>query len=139
MRTFTAASAVRDRRAQRADFERNVKIIEAAVGVPPAVLSCLEAMQRQIADLQVRVSELENSPRGTANPAEAEDGRPRPPGVWCRMREAVRRTNYSRSGLLKLCRQGKVRFDYEGAHRVIDITSVPRKFSQRSAQSEHCT
>jgi hypothetical protein len=102
--------------------------------LPPEVVELLNTMREQIVDLQARVAALEgNAPHGGARPdlAESEDGRARLAGEWCRMAEAMRRTHYSRSGLLNLCRRGKIRFDFEGAHRIIDITSVPRKISRR--------
>jgi hypothetical protein len=122
-----------------ADFERNVRIIEAAVAPSPELVERLDVLEHIVRDqgaqLQaqaVRIAALE------ARPADDEDGEPLAAGEWCRMAEAMRRTFYSRSGLLKLCRQGKIRFDFEGAHRLIDISSVPRKISSASAQSAHC-
>jgi hypothetical protein len=56
-----------------------------------------------------------------------EDGAPRPPGRWRRMKEAMKATGYSESGLRRLCDLGRCAWDYEGPHRVIDVTTVPRR------------
>jgi hypothetical protein len=105
-----------------------------------AALEHLAADQAHMIAGQARVIEAQEARIAAleARPTDDEDGRPRLASVWCRMAEAMSRTHYSRSGLLNLCRRGKVRFDFEGPHRLIDITSVPRKISSASAQSEHC-
>lgn len=138
-------SAHKAQREQRAEYQRTLNIVQAAVAPSPDLLDRIAALERFVADQArvneaqaARITELEALLTHASNPVECEDGQPCPPGVWCRMAEAMRRTSYSRSGLLKLCRQGKIRFDYEGAHRVIDVTSVPRKISSASAQSAHC-
>jgi hypothetical protein len=61
-----------------------------------------------------------------------EDGPPRPPGRWLRMKAAARATGYSVSGLKKMCERGSITFDYEGPHRLINVATVPRKVSKVS-------
>jgi hypothetical protein len=110
------------------DFERNVKIIEAAIAAPPEVLDRLEALERlaqdqarTIAAQDARIAALEDRPPGD------EDGAPRPVGVWCKTKEAARRTGYSRSGLRKLRQQRRIIFDFSGPHCLYDVTSIVRK------------
>jgi hypothetical protein len=68
-----------------------------------------------------RITALESRRQETST---EEDGAPRSPGRWLKMKQAMKVTGYSRSGLLKLCRQGRVRFDFDGPHRLIDVTSI---------------
>jgi hypothetical protein len=121
-------AAKRERREMRADYERNLSIIKAAVAVPEDVLDRIAALERVVADQartieaqDVRIAVFEGKSAGD------EDGTARPPGRWRRLKEASRRTGYSISGLKRLCRLGHVRFDYEGPHRLIDIDTVPSK------------
>jgi hypothetical protein len=135
--SVTRLGVEREQRLIAEDYNKALGLLQAVV--PPDLLERFEALELVVADQarliaaqDARIASLE------ARPAADEDGAARS-GVWCRMAEAMRRTFYSRSGLLNLCRQGKIRFDYEGTHRIIDVSSVPRKFSQRSAQSAHST
>jgi hypothetical protein len=121
---------VREQRQQARDFNNTV-------AVPPELVDLIGTMQGQIADQarmlaaqEARIAALE------ARPADDEDGQPSASGRWCRMKEAMSLTHYSRSGLLALCRRRRVRFDFEGAHRIIDVNSVPRKTSSATVQSE---
>jgi hypothetical protein len=121
------------------DYAENLRLLHAATAPAPDVLALLQDLQRLVRDQgaelaaqAARITVLE------ARPADDEDGVPHVSGgPWCRMKEAMHRTHYSRSGLLALCRRGIVRFDFEGAHRLIDISSVPHKISSASAQSVH--
>lgn len=84
---------------------------------PPPDL--LKTMQDQIADLQARVEALKS---------ENEDGRPpRVAGRWLRCKEAMRATGYSRSGLRKLEKQGRIRVDHEAPHPLYDVSSIVSK------------
>jgi hypothetical protein len=96
------------------DYEENVRIIQAAVAPPAGVLD-------RIAALEARVTALE------AQPAADEDGRPPRAGVWCKTKEAMRLTGYSRSGLRKLRQQNRIVFDFSGPHCLYDATSIVRK------------
>jgi predicted DNA-binding transcriptional regulator AlpA len=81
-------------------------------------------LEHQLAEALARIAVLEQPIQGLVE----EDGSPRPPGRWLKMKQAMKVTGYSRSGLLKLCQDGRVRFDFDGPHRLIDVTSVaPRK------------
>jgi hypothetical protein len=136
---LTRLDPVREQRRIAADFAENVRLIEAAVAPSPDLVEQIAELRRLVRDQgaellaqAARIAKLE------AVPADDEDGLPlRGSGRWCRMKEAMRLTHYSRSGLLALCRRRRIRFDFEGAHRVIDVNSVPRKTSSAAAQSEH--
>jgi hypothetical protein len=113
--------AEREQRRMAEDDCETLRVVEATVGVPPVALSCIEVMQQQITDLQARVAMLE------ARPDENEDGQPRSSGLWCRTKEAMRLSGYSRAGLRKLRQQNRVVFDFSGPHCLYDVTSIVRK------------
>jgi hypothetical protein len=88
-------------------------------------------IDRRIADLETLVGEL--LARIVVLEAERqirEDGPPRPPGRWLRMKAAARATGRSVSGLKKLCRQGRVVFDDDAPRRLINIDTVPGKVTK---------
>jgi hypothetical protein len=103
----------------------------------PDVLARLEALERTAADqahvIEVqgaRITALEalniGSDLGTSRaPAVSEDGAPRPPGKWMRMKAAAAATGYSESGLRKMVRERRCVADFEGCHPLINIDSIP--------------
>jgi hypothetical protein len=106
----------------------------ARLGTVLTIAERVELLEHRLAEALARISVLEDVPK--SGDVSAEDGSPRPPGRWLKMKPAVKVTGYSRSGLLKLCREGRARFDFDGPHRLIDVTSiVPRvhKVSKVSA------
>jgi hypothetical protein len=78
----------------------------------------LEALVRELL-ARIAVLEAERPVR--------EDGPPRPPGRWLRMKAAAKATGRSVSGLKKLCRQGRIVFDDDAPRRLINIDTVPRR------------
>jgi hypothetical protein len=124
----TTAAITREQRQQARDFAENVRLLQAAVAPAPELLDLLKTMQGQIADQarmlaaqEVRIAALE------ARPADDEDGQPRPRGKWLRMKDAVRKTGYSESGLRRLCRLGQCVADCSAPHLLVNINSVPRR------------
>jgi hypothetical protein len=112
-------------------------IVEAAVAPPPDLLNRFAELEARVAALEACQGESHPSILRGA-PPDDEDGAPRVSGRWCRMKEAMRLTTIADQVYSRSAGGGRVRFDFEGAHRLIDISSVPRKISSASAQSAHC-
>jgi hypothetical protein len=121
-------SAHKAQREQRAEYQRTLNIVQAAVAPSPDLLDRIAALERFVAD-QARVNEAQESRIAAleARPAVDEDGTPQPPGVWCKTAEAMRSTGYSRSGLRKLRQQNRIVVDFSGPHCLYDVTTVVRK------------
>jgi hypothetical protein len=95
--------------------------MSARIGAAPSMAGRVLELERLLAEALARIAALEDLPKSGEM---SEDGSPRPPGRWLKMKPAMKVTGYSRSGLLKLCRQGRVRFDFDGPHRLIDVNSI---------------
>jgi hypothetical protein len=124
--------ARREQRRIAADYRETLGLLQAAVAPPPELLELFETMQQQIADLQARVAALENSSRGTATPAESEDGEPMPAGDWQVFKRALEETGFSATGLRKAIarakRQGGRPWHWWRSGRLwIDVSRAPRK------------
>jgi hypothetical protein len=106
--------------------QQRARALSAATAVPPELAGLLERVEQQLADQarmlaaqEARIDALES------RPVDDEDGRPpRSPGSWCKTKEAMRLTGYSRSGLRKLRQQKRIVFDLSGPHCLYDVTSV---------------
>jgi hypothetical protein len=123
----TDLAAKREQRRIAADYRETLGLLQAATSVPPDLLDRVAVLERlaqdqarTIAAQDARIAALE------AQPAADEDGASRP-GVWCTAKEAMRLTDYSRSGLRKLRQQNRIVFDCSGPRCLYDVTSIVRK------------
>lgn len=76
-------------------------------------------LRAMVIDQRARIEALE-----AASDDAVVDGRPRA-GKWLKMKEASRQSGFSRRYIEKLCRAGRARYDYDGPHRLVDISGLP--------------
>jgi hypothetical protein len=130
----------REQRRLAADYCETLRVVEAAVAVPPAVLERLEEIERRhdeqtrvIEHLQARVEALEGRPETSERQEVSEDGDPMPRGSWHPIKAATSMAGFAsgtslRKHIAKAKRDGALAWWWFRQGRLwVDLDRAPRK------------